>query len=68
MNFMRIIVIIAVLLIVMMPIWPDELKSIILYLIIGLTYLIIFITIFRVIIYFLMRVFGYSVWIFPNIL
>jgi hypothetical protein len=68
MNFLRILVIIGVLLLVMMPVWPDNFKSVILYFNIGLLYALVFIMILRVIIYFLIRVFGYSIWLFPNFL
>ena len=61
-------VIIGVLLLVMMPIWPDDFKSVILYFNIGLLYAMVIIMVVRVIIYFLIRVFGYSVWLFPNFL
>ena len=67
MKFLISLVLIGVLLLVLMPIWPDGLKSIILYFLFGLIYLILFFIIIRYTLYFLIRVLGYNFWILPNI-
>ena len=65
---MRVVIIVSVLLLVLMPIWPDEFKSVILYFNIGLLYVLFGIMFLRVILYFTVRILGYEFWLFPNYL
>ena len=51
-----------------MPVWPDEFKSVILYVNIGLLYALFGVMFLRLIIYFLIRIFGVEFWLFPNYL
>ena len=67
-NFLRVLIILGVLLAVLLPIWPDDLKSSILYFNVGVLYVMFGIMFLRVILYFVVRILGYEFWLFPNYL
>ena len=60
--------IIGVLLAVLLPVWPEELKSILLYINIALLYILFGIMFLRVVLYAIIKMFGYEFWLFPNYL
>jgi translocation protein SEC62 len=51
-----------------LPVWPEELKSILLYINIALLYILFGIMFLRVILYAVIKMFGYEFWLFPNYL
>jgi translocation protein SEC62 len=59
---------VGVLLAVLLPVWPEELKSILLYINIALLYILFGIMFLRVILYAVIKMFGYEFWLFPNYL
>ena len=61
-------IIIGVLLAVLLPVWPESLKSILLYINIALLYILFGIMFIRVILYAIIKMFGYEFWLFPNYL
>jgi translocation protein SEC62 len=65
-KFLLSIVIIGVLMICLMPVWPDYFKSAVLYVNIGLLYVLFGIMFLRLILYFIIRIFGVEFWLFPN--
>jgi len=58
----------GVLLAVLLPVWPEDLKAIILYINIALLYILFGIMFLRVILYALIKMIGYEFWLFPNYL
>ena len=61
-------IILGVLLAVLLPVWPEDLKAIILYINIALLYILFGIMFLRVVLYALIKMVGYEFWLFPSYL
>lgn len=61
------LILIGIALIILFPIWPLSLKKIIFYISVVLLFVLVGIIIVRTFVYFLIRVFGYDFYIFPNL-
>ena len=67
MNVMMLTGLFIIISICLFPIWPDYLKLVIFYISLVLLYILLGISVIRLVIWFLFRLIGMEFWLFPNL-